>query len=427
MCKIRLLYRLLCILSVILIACNNHNSVKRNKGEKPFSKKAFQILGDTNYQAICYGGYRKNTRDSQPTLSQITEDMRILNAMGIKLLRTYNTHYNEIETLLQAITHLRSENSNFEMYVMLGVWIECENAWTEKEPSHDKENEKANAAEIKKAVELVNQYPEIIKMIAVGNEAMVKWATNYYVQPNVIYKWVNYLQLLKKKNQLDRDLWITSSDNFASWGGGDTSYHVDDLKKLYQAVDFVSIHTYPMHDTYYNPSFWGTLPIENQLSNETQIDSIMNRTLDYAKMQYLGVYNYMKSIGVNKPIHIGETGWSTNSNDLYGSKGTSACDEYKSARYYQLIREWTNKEKMTCFYFEAFDENWKDANNIGGSENHFGLFKINGNAKYALWNKVDKGVFKGLTRDGNIIEKTYKGNKKKLMKTVELPFKLKQK
>jgi exo-beta-1,3-glucanase (GH17 family) len=427
MCKIRLLYRLLCILSVILIACNYHNSVKRNKGEKPFSKKAFQILGDTNYQAICYGGYRKNTRDSQPTLSQITEDMRILNAMGIKLLRTYNTHYNEIETLLQAITHLRSENSNFEMYVMLGVWIECENAWTEKEPSHDKENEKANAAEIKKAVELVNQYPEIIKMIAVGNEAMVKWATNYYVQPNVIYKWVNYLQLLKKKNQLDRDLWITSSDNFASWGGGDTSYHVDDLKKLYQAVDFVSIHTYPMHDTYYNPSFWGTLPIENQLSNETQIDSIMNRTLDYAKMQYLGVYNYMKSIGVNKPIHIGETGWSTNSNDLYGSKGTSACDEYKSARYYQLIREWTNKEKMTCFYFEAFDENWKDANNIGGSENHFGLFKINGNAKYALWNKVDKGVFKGLTRDGNIIEKTYKGNKKKLMKTVELPFKLKQK
>jgi hypothetical protein len=40
---------------------------------------------------------------------------------------------------------------------------------------------------------------------------------------------------------------------------------------------------------------------------------------------------------------------------------------------------------------------------------------------------VDKGVFKGLTRDGNIIEKTYKGNKKKLMKTVELPSKLKQK
>jgi hypothetical protein len=134
----------------------------------------------------------------------------------------------------------------------------------------------------------------------------------------------------------------------------------------------------------------------------------------------------MKSIGVNKPIHIGETGWSTNSNDLYGSNGTSACDEYKSARYYQLIREWTNKEKMTCFYFEAFDENWKDANNSGGSENHFGLFTVNGNAKYALWNKVDKGFFKGLTRDGNVIEKTYNGNKEALLEIVELPAKLKQ-
>ena len=426
MCKASQLYRLLCILSVVLIACNNYNSVKGDKGDKPLSKTASQILGDTNYQAICYGGYRKKTRDTQPTLSQIKEDMRILNAMGIKVLRTYNTHYKEIETLLQAIAQLRSENSNFEMYVMLGVWIECENAWTEKEPNHDKENVKANTAEIKKAVELANQYSDIVKIIAVGNEAMVKWATNYYVKPNVIYKWVNYLQLLKQKKQLDRDLWITSSDNFASWGGGDSSYHIDDLKKLYQAVDFISIHTYPMHDTYYNPSFWGTLPKEKTLSKEAQIDSIMKRSLDYAKKQYLGVYKYMKSIGVNKPIHIGETGWSTNSNDLYGSNGTSACDEYKSARYYQFIREWTNKEKMTCFYFEAFDENWKDANNSGGSENHFGLFTVNGNAKYALWNKVDKGVFKGLTRDGNVIEKTYNGNKEELMKTVELPAKLKQ-
>jgi hypothetical protein len=88
MFKFSQLYRLLCILSVVLIACNNHNSVKGNNWNKPLSKTAFQILGDTNYQAICYGGYRKNTRDSQSTLSQITEDMRILNAMGIKLLRT---------------------------------------------------------------------------------------------------------------------------------------------------------------------------------------------------------------------------------------------------------------------------------------------------------------------------------------------------
>ena len=64
----------------------------------------------------------------------------------------------------------------------------------------DKENEKANADEIKRAIELANKYPEIVKIISVGNEAMVKWATNYYVQPSVILKWVNYLQQLKKEN-----------------------------------------------------------------------------------------------------------------------------------------------------------------------------------------------------------------------------------
>jgi hypothetical protein len=60
----------------------------------------------------------------------------------------------------------------------------------------------------------------------------------------------------KKVGKLDANLWITSSDNFASWGGGDPEYHVPDLEKLIKAVDYISMHTYPMHDTHYNPTFW---------------------------------------------------------------------------------------------------------------------------------------------------------------------------
>ena len=344
-----------------------------------------------------------------------------MRAMGIKLLRTYNTHYLEASNILQAISDLRKDDSTFEMYVMLGAWIDCENAWTQVEPNHKKENEKANTAEIERAVELAKKHPEIVKIIAVGNEAMVKWATSYYVEPNIILKWVNHLQQLKKQKILPQELWITSSDNFASWGGGDSSYHINDLKKLYQAVDYVSIHTYPMHDTHYNPVFWGIKTNEKALTQEEKMDALMLRSLNYAKAQYLSVQNYMKSIGVDKPIHIGETGWATQSDGFYGKDGSAACDEYKSAKYYQLMREWTNKEKITCFYFEAFDEQWKDASNPKGSENHFGLFTIEGKAKYALWEKVDQGVFKHLKRDGNSIEKTYKGKKEDLLKMVELP------
>ena len=48
--------------------------------------------------------------------------------------------------------------------------------------------------------------------------------------PSIILKWVNHLQNLKKTGELPKDLWITSSDNFASWGGGSNEYHAEDLK-----------------------------------------------------------------------------------------------------------------------------------------------------------------------------------------------------
>ena len=126
----------------------------------------------------------------------------------------------------------------------------------------------------------------------------------------------------------------------------------------------------------------------------------------------------MHTISPNKPIHIGETGWASSSDGFYGIEGSKASDEYKQALYYQSMRAWTNKEKITCFYFEAFDEPWKDSHNKNGSENHFGIFTVDGKAKFALWNLVDEKVFSNLKRDGKSIEKTFSGNKELVMKTV---------
>lgn len=381
---------------------------------------AEKILGNPAYPAISYGGYRQKTRDIQPTIAELKEDLKIMFAMGIRILRTYNVHLAEASNLLQAIKEMKKDDPSFEMYVMLGAWIDCKNAWTHLPLDHHAESEN-NTIEIHKAVELTNQYADIVKIIAVGNEAMVKWATSYYVQPDVILKWVNHLQKLKKDNQLPKGLWVTSSDNFASWGGGDHTYHVDDLKKLIQAVDYLSIHTYPMHDTHYNPDFWGIKPSESKLDDIKKIDSAMVRARDYAIFQYKSVVKYMHSLGVQKPVHIGETGWSTFSNYNYGDEGSKACDEYKSALYYNLIKTWCEQNKVTCFYFEAFDEQWKDAKNPQGSENHFGLINLNSEAKYALWHLVDKGIFNGLTRDGKPITKTFGGDFQALWKYIKLP------
>ncbi len=382
---------------------------------------AKDILGNSNYLAISYGGYRGVSREISSTIAQLKEDLKILFAMNIKVLRTYNTKLAEASDLLKAIRELKQENPDFEMYVMLGAWIDCKGAWTTEHPNHDDENADDNAAEIQRAVDMAAQYPDIVKIIAVGNEAMVKWAASYFVQPGVILKYVNQLQALKQAGKLSKDLWITSSDNFASWGGGGAEYHVEDLTKLLKAVDFVSMHTYPMHETHYNPVFWGNFDGEETLSDIAKMDAAMARARDYAVSQYQSVLKYMKGLGIEKPIHIGETGWASASNEFYGANGTKATDEYKEGIYYQLMREWTNREGMACFYFEAFDEIWKDSKNPEGSENHFGLFTLDGKAKYAIWDLVDKGVFKGLSRDGNPIVKTYDGNKAALLQKVLLP------
>ena len=377
---------------------------------QPKAVSAAQILGNAEYPAICYGGYRNPKRENAPTVEEIKEDVRILHACGFRVLRTYHARlYNHTPNLLQAISELKAENPRFEMYVMLGAWIQCENAWTAN-ANHSLGDTVENTAEIEAAINLASTYPDIVKIIAVGNEAMVHWAAGYYVYPEIILKWVNHLQQAKKTGLIASDTWITSSDNFASWGGGDGSYHTPALKELIASVDYLSVHTYPFHDTHYNPEFWYTPVGEESGTHKQIIDSSVARALRYAQQQYTAVTQYVAQLGQSKPVHIGETGWATVSSGLYGPQGSRAADEYKQAYYYNALRAWTDKAGISCFFFEAFDEPWKDGNDPNGSENHFGLFTVDGKAKYAVWHLVEDKTLAGLQRGGNTIGRTMRGN-----------------
>jgi exo-beta-1,3-glucanase (GH17 family) len=406
-------------MTIVAVGCSS-----LDKSAADFSgitRTAAEILGDPDFQAMSYGGYRETTREIQPTIPQLKEDMLILQAMGVRLLRTYNVHYAEAANLLQAIRELRAADPDFEMYVMLGAWIDAKHAWTDEPERIRDRDAPRNEREIARAVELAQQFPEIVKIIAVGNEAMVHWAAEYYVEPRIILNWVSHLQELKARGELPATLWITSSDDFASWGGGGSEYHTDELNALFAAVDFISMHTYPMHNTHYNPEFWGVRDEEEGLSDLEKIHNAMDRSLALAQSHYQAVVDYMHSIGVDKPVHIGETGWATISNEFYGEGGANAIDEYKSGLFYRGVRDWSNANNISVFYFEAFDEPWKDAANPLGSENHFGLINLKAEAKYPLWDLVDAGVFEGLSRDGQPITKTYGGNLDALMQDVLVP------
>lgn len=403
----------LCLIMGIF-ACSDPKEMKTRRDKHPQ-----EILGNSNFQAISYGGYRGLSRDTQPTLDELKEDLLLMYAAGFRILRTYNVHFPHAENTLRAIKQLKTENDEFEMYVMLGAWISCQAAFTEL-PNHQFENV-ANEDEVKEAVRLTKEYPDIVKIMAIGNEAMVHWATSYFVEPGIILKYVDQLQEMKSKGELPENLWVTSSDNFASWGGGSEDYHKEDLNALIKAVDYLSVHTYPFHDTHYSPVFWHSN--DSSASKTEDIENAMNRAVDYAKQQYLSVLEYTRKLGVEKPIHIGETGWASVSQGLYGDNGSHAADEYKQALYYQKIRDWTNKDSISCFYFEAFDEQWKDSNHTDGSENHFGLFTLDGQAKLTLWPMVDKGIFDGLSRNGNAIGKTFNGDKDSILNYILRPIK----
>ena len=400
--RVRLLGILLAM--VLLVAGCEGGSRVDTKREQPQTPSAAELFGGGQLQAIAYGGYRSATRAVVPTVEDIKEDLRILAGLGFKMIRTYNTQqFDETRRIFLAIEALQAEDPTFEMYVMLGVWIDCAGAWTDT-PNHDEEDLLANQREVAAAVEFAKAYSNIVKVIAVGNEAMVRWAAAYYVQPKVVLKWVQHFQALKQAGEIESGIWVTSSDNFASWGGGEASYQTPTLDALILAVDFVSMHTYPFHDTHYNPAFWNQhSDVPSTRDPQADVSAAMARAAAYAQDQYASTKHYVWRVDPGKAIHIGETGWASRDNRFYGPDGSNAAGERQQQLYFELMTAWARAAGIVLVLFEAFDEPWKDAKNPGGSENHFGLIDGQNRAKRVLWDKYDAGRLQGLKRGGQPI------------------------
>ena len=412
-----------CLISACLLcSCRIEGVISRSPSYPNYTlDNGHTLLGNNEYPAISYSGYRtvNRTVENCPTVNQIKEDMQILAAMGIKLLRTYNTHeFPQTARTLTAIRELKEADPDFEMYVMVGAWIRCKDAYGTT-PDHSRGDTQWNKIEIDTAIDMARQYPDIVKAIAVGNEAMVTWQT-HFVPASVILKWIRYLKVARTEGDMPEKTLVTSSDNWAAWGGTE-QYRNDDLLALLREVDFVSLHTYAFHDTYYDPALkWAAPASQADLPVEEQAAHAIRQALDHQVSQYNAVKHYLEENNIHKKIHIGETGWASMDNSYYGDDGTCAANEYNAARFYDAVRKWTTRNHLTCFYFEAFDEPWKSGG-TAGSEGHFGLFTVDGKAKIMLWDFVDRGVFEGLTRGGRPIVKTHNGNQEAVLETLKKP------
>lgn len=292
-------------------------------------------------RAICYSGYRQdqNPRTGDfPSHAEVAEDLLIL-AKHWQYLRLYDSS-THAEIVLEVIDR---EGLDFKVMLGLDFGAEVSNPdcpWgAEFDIETLTENRRHNDEQVDRAIELANEYPDIVFSVAVGNEAAVDWTDHMVPVDRLI------AQVRKIKQAVAQP--VTSCDNYVPW--------LDKLEPLAAELDFISIHTYPVWEY-----------------------RTVGEALEYSKENYYSVSNRYPA----KPVMITEAGWTTASNGR-GIDPVHASEEIQ-AQYYEELMAWTDAEEILTFVFEAFDEPWKGSPDPLEPEKHWGLFKLDRTPKVAM-------------------------------------------
>ncbi len=298
-------------------------------------------LNFTQGNAICYSGFREGQSPESgiyPTYEQVKEDLLILQSHW-KYLRLYDCDQHA-EMVLAVI-----EKEKLDFKIMLGVYIDAEmnNSGCPWGSSHSKEeldeNKQQNLNKINALIDMANTYPDTIHWLSAGNEATVDWTDHYVPVENVI----KYVRMIKSRASQP----VTFCENYVPW--------LNKLKPLAEEVDFISIHTYPVWE-YKN----------------------IHDAMQFTKENYYSVAETYP----DKTVVITEAGWATNSNGI-GICPTNVCEERQETYYHDLL-EWSKKESILTFFFEAFDELWKGSHEPLEPEKHWGLFTIDRKPKKVM-------------------------------------------
>jgi exo-beta-1,3-glucanase (GH17 family) len=310
--------------------------------EEPFVQRKLTLSG----RAISYSPYRdgqspqrESAGTGNPTAEQILEDLKIVEK-NWQVIRTYGA--GEVTATIAKVI----DDNDLKIKMMVGSWLEPEKDAKGQDLAGAAQR---NEEEVARALKIAKDHPSVVGALSVGNEVLVDWSTHKVAEARVTY----FVRKVRAATKLP----VTVADNYVWWrvSGGE----------LAKEVDFIVIHTYP---------FWEKYDIDMTMG------AADTRAIDYTKNNYKGVKDYRHNI----PIVIGEAGWaSLNSWNAQITPGAGAEDKQKV--YIEQLYEWTSKEKILTFEFEAFDENWKgDPNNPGETEKHWGLFKADRTPKLVM-------------------------------------------
>jgi exo-beta-1,3-glucanase (GH17 family) len=153
---------------------------------------------------------------------------------------------------------------------------------------------------------------------------------------------------------------------------------------VFQVVDYLSVHIYAAIDASFGS--WGYEELGYPAGPE-RAQATMRDALGYTKSSLKLVQEALAISNVNIPITIGEAGWKSRVTDPTHIAEPAFSHEVNQQMFFDSVEDWTYgagrdaTSPATAFYFEAFDEPWKT------TDDGWGLFDTNRNAKYVLWSK----------------------------------------
>ena len=311
-------------------------------------------------KAVSYSPFRtaKNVadRDNEAiTAAMIKQDLNLLLAGRFTLIRLFDSSDKVARLTLQVI-----REHGLDIKVMLGIYVH-----------HDAPT--ANDAELARGIALAHEYEDIVVAVSVGNETMVTWSFNRF---NTLAM-KDYIDKVRKAvNQP-----VTTDDNWAFFAWNRRVEQ--DPAPILASIDFVAMHTYPVLDSVYSPDLWdwrqAAVPPKQRAA--AMVDAAFAR----AKFEYTAVRSHMDSLGLMAmPIVIGETGWQADP-----AMVPFRAHPVNQKMYVDRMNAWqtTRDGPRTIFYFEAFDEPWKEA------DDKWGLFNVKREARYVVQDLYPRAIW----------------------------------
>ena len=310
--------------------------------------------------AVCYSGYRANENPNAfhyPTEAEVKQDLDLLVRAGYSFIRVFDATPHA-ETVLKVIT-----DNGFDIKVQLGVWIAGSKIKADV----------ANQLQISKGIALANQYPNLVVGVSVGNETLDSWSS-VHTDPADL---VEYLKQVRGSIAQP----VTTDDLYPPFEllGG-----YQDVLAVLKTVDYLSVHVYAHIDASFDS--W-EYKQENVPAGPERAQAMMKAALAYSKITIVNVRSTLKQFDLELPIVIGEAGWKSHVTDRSKVAEAVFAHQVNQQLFFDGLEDWTHgagrdaDSAGTAFYFEAFDEPWKT------SDDGWGLFDTNRNAKYAMWNK----------------------------------------